>query len=387
MFKEILKQLGGVPSSRRQRVKSILIDLSQPLTQEQLKILYLLLTASHQMELKAGTYVLDFGSDAHKVTYKVEVKHSLIRSTFNGEQLYVVESEKLGKGGFGTVYVSRKMVQLTTDGVQIVNCEKEKAIKIILSSDNEWCKAKLSEIGNEWKIADGFYGQLEQVIVTKDRAYMIFDRFPGEDLFSWLEKGQDFSGREVLHIFQQVLMQIKKLHQGGQGSVHRDVKLENVLYDPMTDTVTLIDFGVAMPLIQPDGKVSGSPMYMAPEVLKGKAECASDIYSLGVLLLELCLPDSSYNDCYIILKDQACEDLKAGKEKGLLELQEEYRLKVPEIELSGLPSDEVKKFKDVLLMMLNPFAFIRPSVDELIRFADSMQQRLISSPAVGTSCR
>jgi serine/threonine protein kinase len=74
----------------------------------------------------------------------------------------------------------------------------------------------------------------------------------------------------------------------GTGLLHRDIKARNVMRDP-SGRVVLMDFGAGADRRQlPSGEMAGTPLYMAPEVLKGAgASIASDIYSVGVLLFHL----------------------------------------------------------------------------------------------------
>jgi serine/threonine protein kinase len=73
--------------------------------------------------------------------------------------------------------------------------------------------------------------------------------------------------------------------------VHRDLKADNILIDPDTHTIKLIDFGFAA---LTDGKTQlqgfcGTPNYMSPEIIKklpydGKA---ADIWAMGILAYKL----------------------------------------------------------------------------------------------------
>lgn len=81
--------------------------------------------------------------------------------------------------------------------------------------------------------------------------------------------------------------------------VHRDVKTENMLLDE-SGTVKLADFGVAR-IESSDPKdmtgETGTPGYMAPEVLHGKPynrKC--DVYSFGICLWEIYCCDMPYPD-------------------------------------------------------------------------------------------
>jgi serine/threonine protein kinase len=74
----------------------------------------------------------------------------------------------------------------------------------------------------------------------------------------------------------------------GTGLLHRDIKARNVMRDA-SGRVVLMDFGAgAERRVQPPGEIAGTPLYMAPELVKGAgASVASDIYSVGVLLFHL----------------------------------------------------------------------------------------------------
>jgi serine/threonine protein kinase len=73
--------------------------------------------------------------------------------------------------------------------------------------------------------------------------------------------------------------------------VHKDIKPENVLVNANSE-VRLIDFSLASTkwdrMLQFGRKVEGTPMYMAPEQIRGeKCDQRTDIYSFGVMMYEL----------------------------------------------------------------------------------------------------
>ncbi len=77
------------------------------------------------------------------------------------------------------------------------------------------------------------------------------------------------------------------------GVVHRDIKLNNVLYDPQKQEPILADFGVATIRGKSQGLIAASPESSAPEQLEGIATPTSDVYALARLLQQL-LPESCY---------------------------------------------------------------------------------------------
>ena len=76
--------------------------------------------------------------------------------------------------------------------------------------------------------------------------------------------------------------------------VHRDIKAQNVMREE-GGRLVLMDFGTGLDQGEPNellGRIAGTPLYLAPEVMKGEpATRLSDIYSLGVLLYHLVTND------------------------------------------------------------------------------------------------
>lgn len=80
--------------------------------------------------------------------------------------------------------------------------------------------------------------------------------------------------------------------------LHRDIKAQNIFLTKQ-NVIKIGDFGTSKVLQQTMAKADtqvGTPYYLAPEICKGKSysqEC--DIWSLGVLLAELCLRRPPFN--------------------------------------------------------------------------------------------
>ena len=115
--------------------------------------------------------------------------------------------------------------------------------------------------------------------------------------FVHVEHAQELNEETLKHVTAELLDVIDFLHTNGV--LHNDIKPENVLISS-TGHVALTDFGMASMLSSEDGgptchmllyssHFSGSPDFIAPELLRGERDpnTATDMWSLGVLLYEM----------------------------------------------------------------------------------------------------
>jgi hypothetical protein len=120
--------------------------------------------------------------------------------------------------------------------------------------------------------------------------YLVMQLIDGEALDQRLERDR-LSLKDIVGIGAQVAAGLAAAHE--KGLIHRDVKPANVLLERGTNRVKLTDFGLARAAddvhLTGTGLVAGTPLYMAPEQARGEElDARADLFSLGVLLYELC---------------------------------------------------------------------------------------------------
>lgn len=127
---------------------------------------------------------------------------------------------------------------------------------------------------------------------AREGRYLVLEYCEGgtlRELIDQVEQGLWLPVKQVLGFVDQILAGLDHAHR--QGVIHCDVKPENILLKPTPQgwQLKLTDFGIArhsQPL--PDEiSATGSPAYMAPERFYGQFSPASDLYAVGIILVEL----------------------------------------------------------------------------------------------------
>ncbi len=127
-----------------------------------------------------------------------------------------------------------------------------------------------------------------------DAYYMVMEFIEGPTLKTRIqeltEKGELLPLDESIRIVTSIANALDYAHQ--HGMVHRDVKPANIMFT-RDEQVVLADFGIAKMVgltgLTASGAMVGTPAYMSPEQSMGQAgDERSDIYSLGVVLYQLC---------------------------------------------------------------------------------------------------
>lgn len=229
-------------------------------------------------------------------------------------------NNKLGEGGFGTVYMGT-----LADG-------KEIAVKRLSQSSGQG----LNEFKNEVKlIAKLQHRNLVKLLgccIQGEEKMLVYEYMPNKSLDSFIfdrEKGKILDWSKRFNIICGIARGLLYLHQDSRlRIIHRDLKASNVLLDNELNP-KISDFGMARTFggDQTEGntnRVVGTYGYMAPEyAIHGLFSVKSDVFSFGVLLLEIVSGKKnrgfSPSNSYINLIGHAWRFWKEGKPLELID--------------------------------------------------------------------
>mmetsp|Transcript_32777 Transcript_32777/g.87990 ORF Transcript_32777/g.87990 Transcript_32777/m.87990 type:complete len:570 (-) Transcript_32777:44-1753(-) len=195
------------------------------------------------------------------------------------EQEYVIQSKVLGSGFNGVVKLATSR---TSDKFFAVKLFK------IWNVPREKREQFATEVEIYLAMDHPHIARLVDVYETEEYIYLVMECMEGGELFDRVTELKRFSERDAANTTWQMLLALNYIHS--RNIVHRDLKLENFLYDKKgSDHLKLIDFGFSK--IHEHNimmQVScGTLSYVAPEVLNGAYTKQCDLWSLGVIVFVL----------------------------------------------------------------------------------------------------
>jgi hypothetical protein len=188
--------------------------------------------------------------------------------------------EKIGVGGFGTVYKGWDPF-----------IKRNVAIKTCQSEEEEIKKRFFREAEFAGNLHHRNVTTIYDFGVTDDGTpYIVQEFLTGDDLDKAIKKKEPLTLARKLQILIDVCDGLGYAH--ATGIIHRDIKPSNIriLED---GTVKIMDFGIAKSLVSQStltqtGITLGTASYLAPEQIRGEdLDARTDIFSLGVLAYEI----------------------------------------------------------------------------------------------------
>ena len=207
--------------------------------------------------------------------------------------------EKIGEGGFGTVYVAEQTEPVKRRVALKVIKPGMDTRQVVARFEAERQAVALMDHANIARIFDAG-------TTASGRPYFVMELVRGAPITQYCDANH-LPPFKRLGLFIQVCRAIQHAHQ--KGVIHRDLKPSNILVT-LHDGVPVpkvIDFGIAK-ATQSDltdktvytqfQQFIGTPAYMSPEQAERSGldiDTRSDIYSLGVLLYELLVGATPFN--------------------------------------------------------------------------------------------
>jgi serine/threonine-protein kinase len=184
--------------------------------------------------------------------------------------------ELIGSGGMADVWRGYDTV-----------LDRPVAVKVAtLAADPDHLGRLRAEARAYGRVASPHVAQVYDYGETEDQTPFLVMEYVSGTPMSHLAK--QLPWRRAVGIAAEIADALRATHRAGL--VHRDVKPDNVILT--ADGAKLVDFGISAPVGAPDadadGRLLGTPGYVAPERLVDvPVDAAADVYALGVLLYRM----------------------------------------------------------------------------------------------------
>jgi serine/threonine-protein kinase PpkA len=186
----------------------------------------------------------------------------------------------IGEGGMSRVYLASRVGDDEPLVVKILRAE--------ILSDKKALQRFMEEYAMVERIQSRHVARIFGHGTSEEHAYLVMEFFEGGDLNKRLG-GKALRSDDALRLFREIMLALGDIHE--KGILHRDLKPQNLMFRNDA-SVALVDFGIAKHIDAIDrtsqGEVLGTPRYMSPEQVQGRAlDLRTDIYSAGVLLYQM----------------------------------------------------------------------------------------------------
>ena len=196
---------------------------------------------------------------------------------------------ELGRGGMGVVYLA--------DDPRLGRQVAIKALPEGVAADADRLARLRAEARIVAQLNHPHIAQIHHLVEDDGATFLVLEYVPGRSLGECIDAGLETD--HALAIMSRVARGLEAAH--ARGVIHRDLKPENVR---VTDdgTPKILDFGIALAMAdaapsdttiqdarpqQADGRMIGTPGYMAPEQCRGeRVDARADVFAFGCVLYE-----------------------------------------------------------------------------------------------------
>ncbi|XLR22996.1 hypothetical protein S83_050896 [Arachis hypogaea] len=284
------------------------------------------------------------------------------------------ETNKLGQGGFGTVYKG-----VLPDGREI-------AIKRLYFNN----KHRAGDFYNEVNIINSVeHKNLVRLLgcsCSGPESLLVYEYLPNRSLDRFIfdkNKGRELNWEKRYEIIIGTAEGLAYLHENSKTKIiHRDIKASNILLDAKL-RAKIADFGLARSFQEDKSHIStaiaGTLGYMAPEyIAHGQLTEKADVYSFGVLLLEIVTgrqnnrsKAAEYSDSLITV---AWKHFQSGTAEQLfdpnLQLHDDYN--------NSSVKNEILRVVQIGLLCTQENHLLRPTMSKVLQMLTKKEEQLVA---------
>jgi serine/threonine protein kinase len=213
--------------------------------------------------------------------------------------------DQIGSGAYSTVWLGKNVVTNTNVAIKIIDAALVTTTDAMTRFNRE--VALLKQLNHP------FIASFFEMIQTDNAYFLIMEHAPDGTLQDYIKANGQIAESKAKKFFAQLLSVLDYLHNV-KHIAHRDLKPANILLD-RNSNIRVIDFGFSKQFTTETPEfhtTCGSPAYIAPEVIRGKAYTqAADIWSAGILLYTMVVGHNPHqaNDVKTLLKKVVCEEI------------------------------------------------------------------------------
>lgn len=209
-------------------------------------------------------------------------------NTGNFYEYYSLHHPPLGSGAWGEV---RKCTHKVTSETRVAKVIK----KLDMPEEYLNTRAAFHEANVLKKLDHANLPRIYEFFEDDCNYFIIMEYLKGGDLFDRILESKKFTEDQVATIMRQLLLAVNYLHS--RGIVHRDIKPENIMMvNKDSLDIKLADFDTATVFKGTNiRQMLGTPLYMAPEILKGSYNEKCDLWSCGIIFYILLRGSPPYN--------------------------------------------------------------------------------------------
>ncbi|PWA97108.1 protein kinase-like domain, Concanavalin A-like lectin/glucanase domain protein [Artemisia annua] len=271
---------------------------------------------------------------------------------------YFSPESKIGEGGFGSVYKGT-----LKDGSVV-------AIKVLSDESRQGVREFLTEITVISDIQQENLVKLHGYCVEEDHRILVYGFLKNGSLDQTLLGSGHCSIKFTWEIRRKICIGVAKglayLHEEIQPHIiHRDIKASNILLDE-DFTPKISDFGLAKlfpsHLTHVSTRIAGTQGYLAPEyAIRGQLTRKADIYSFGILLLEIVTGRPNQNRRLPVEEQYLLERVWQLYREGNLELLVDTRIG------EDVDIDETCRYLKIGLLCTQSLPKSRPSMSDVMK--------------------